>query len=189
METASEIMLCACQNLVIMFRIKYIEGALVPPPQKIENLPAYVVKLTGWFGAGELPGPTGTWGSLAALPFAYVFYHLFGVSFLFYASVICYFVGVYVCHIYVRETGDKDPKFAVIDEVAGQWFTIVFCSGSVTSFILAFFLFRAFDIIKIQPARAAEKLPGGWGVMTDDMIAGLYAGACVFFIQLIFNIA
>ncbi len=156
-------------------------------PVSAVGLPAYVLKSVGWFGVGSMKGPTGTWGSVAALPFAAVIYHLLGQQTLFFAAFACYFFGVYVCNLYVRHTKDKDPKFAVIDEVAGQWLTLA-CSlsGGWFSFVVGFFLFRFFDITKLFPANKAEELPEGWGVMTDDMIAGAYAGVTLLIIELLF---
>ena len=141
--------------------------------------------LTCWFGAGALPGPRGTWGSLAALPFAYLLLWGGGVNILFIASIIIFFVGIIVCDMYVKRTGEKDPSYAVIDEVAGQFLTLVTVSNmSLVAFVIGFFLFRFFDITKIQPAARLESLEGGLGIMADDMVAGAYAAVCLYFLQL-----
>ena len=143
--------------------------------------------LTCWFGAGALPGPRGTWGSLAALPFAYVIMLCGGMEALFVASILVFFLGVIVCDAYVKRTQTKDPSFAVIDEVAGQWLGLVTVSGmSLTMFIIGFFLFRFFDITKIQPAKRLENIDGGLGIMADDMVAGAYTAICIYFIQIYF---
>ena len=72
-----------------------------------------------------------------------------------------------------------DPGSIVIDEVAGQWLALVFAApDNPWHFFAAFLLFRFFDIIKTWPASwAQDQLPGGWGVMMDDIVAGLYAAA------------
>lgn len=139
--------------------------------------------LTCWFGAGALPGPRGTWGSLAALPFAYGLYSVGGERALVIAAIVCFFVGVIVVDLYVKRTGTKDPSFAVIDEVAGQWLTLAVTNGTLMSFVIGFFLFRFFDILKPPPARNLESLPGGLGVMADDMAAGAYAAGILYFLQ------
>jgi phosphatidylglycerophosphatase A len=78
---------------------------------------------------------------------------------------------------------DNDPKQFVLDEFAGQWVALLVLPASLTAetwaFVLVaggqFVLFRIFDIIKPPPARQAERLPAGWGILTDDLFAGLYA--------------
>ena len=71
----------------------------------------------------------------------------------------------------------RDPGLVVIDEVAGMLVTLVAVPVGVTGALIGFFAFRLFDIVKPFPARQAERLPGGWGVMVDDLVAGLYAQA------------
>jgi phosphatidylglycerophosphatase A len=72
-----------------------------------------------------------------------------------------------------------DPRQAVVDEVAGQVVTLLFAPLNGLTLALGFLLFRCFDIAKAPPVSWAERLPGGWGVMADDLLAGLYAGACL----------
>ena len=149
-----------------------------------------------FFGAGfGKPGP-GTWGSVAATLI------WFGVSKIGEPahSVNAYFVapyqvglliftligiilsialGVPAATIAARESGRKDPGFVVIDEVAGVWITLL---GAVfhpdwQHIVVALLLFRVFDIWKPFPVRQLEKLPEGWGIVFDDVAAGLYAWA------------
>ena len=143
--------------------------------------------LTGWLGVGSLPGPKGTWGSLAALPFSWVIMNYSGREGLLLASIVCCVIGIFAVNNYVRFTKTKDPSFAVIDEVAGQWLTlIVLNQPSILGFAIGFMLFRLFDIVKPFPCRFLEKLPDGLGVMADDMMAGIYAGACLYGIQIFY---
>lgn len=155
-----------------------------------KNLQIHTINLlTSWFGAGSLKGPKGTWGSLAALPFAWIILTFLGSYGLFCASILCFFLGIFVVTSYVRRTKTKDPSFAVIDEVAGQWLTLVFLNQlSIIGFALGFILFRFFDITKPPPCRYLERLPDGVGVMADDMMAGLYAGTCLYGIQIFYPI-
>ena len=84
-------------------------------------------------------------------------------------------VGVWAATAAERFFGRTDPGHVVIDEVAGQILTLLARPDANWKWLLAgFFLFRFFDIVKPFPARRAEHLPGGWGIMTDDLIAGLY---------------
>ncbi len=74
-----------------------------------------------------------------------------------------------------RATGLKDPQFVVIDEVAGQLISLLFIPVSWQSLLVAFILFRGFDMLKPPPLRRLEKLPEGTGIVVDDIGAGLYA--------------
>ena len=73
----------------------------------------------------------------------------------------------------------KDPKPVVIDEIVGMWIALLFVPYDLAYFAGTFVVFRLFDVIKPFPAGQAERLPGGWGIMLDDVIAGLYAGLAV----------
>lgn len=68
-----------------------------------------------------------------------------------------------------------DPSIVVIDEIVGMWIALFLVPKGVVAYALAFVLFRVFDVLKPQPARALERLPGGWGIMLDDVVAGAYA--------------
>jgi phosphatidylglycerophosphatase A len=132
-------------------------------------------------GIGYFPVASGTVMSIVATVLATIMAQHGGGLTLVAASLIAFAVGIWACGDHVRATGRDDPSECVIDELAGQWLA---CAGicftpiypSVASFALAFLLFRLFDILKPWPISAAEKLPGGMGVMADDMLAGLAAG-------------
>lgn len=87
-------------------------------------------------------------------------------------------IGVWASSRVAHFSGIKDPQFVVIDEVSGQLFTYLFAvaAGNWKYLLLGFILFRVFDIWKPFPARQAESLPGGWGIMVDDWAAAVYAG-------------
>jgi phosphatidylglycerophosphatase A len=68
-----------------------------------------------------------------------------------------------------------DPSIIVIDEIVGMWIALLFLPKTVPVMIIAFFAFRFFDIVKPQPARSLERIPNGWGIMLDDVVAGVYA--------------
>ena len=84
-------------------------------------------------------------------------------------------VGVLASQVTETVYQRRDPGVIVIDEVAGMLVTLMAVPVGVGGAVLAFALFRVFDILKPFPARHAERLPGGWGVMADDVIAGIYA--------------
>jgi phosphatidylglycerophosphatase A len=124
------------------------------------------------FGVGYAPVAPGTVASVVALPFAWLIASRFGSSALLTASAVAYLVGVWSTGIHAASVSRHDPSECVIDEVAGQWLACAFAPVSVLAFGIAFVIFRALDISKIWPISAGEKLPAGWGIMTDDLIAG-----------------
>lgn len=132
--------------------------------------------LATWFSSGLLPKAPGTWGSLAALPPAAVILWLFGNLGLLVATLAISLVGIWASGSYARRQGIKDPGVVVIDEVAGLWLALLpFCFEPLT-FVLAFVIFRAFDILKPWPISWADRhLADGLGIMADDILAGLYS--------------
>ncbi len=87
--------------------------------------------------------------------------------------------GVACATVTERHTGRHDPGVVVIDEVAGMLITCFWLPLGAGGVVAAFLAFRLFDIVKLAPARAMEGLPEGWGIMADDVVAGLYAYALV----------
>jgi phosphatidylglycerophosphatase A len=94
-------------------------------------------------------------------------------------------IGVIVATRVERHAGKTDPQFVVIDEVSGQLiaYSLPFVYLNWKSWLLGFILFRVFDIWKPFPARQAESLPGGWGIMADDWVAGIYAALGLWIFQ------
>jgi phosphatidylglycerophosphatase A len=136
-----------------------------------------------FLGIGKIPFGPGTWASLAALP---LFFPLMDLPFIHLPIlVIVYFLGVHASGQYAKNIGEVDPSSAVIDEVLGMGVAmfgipreapLLFGVKVLNVYvIMAFILFRLFDIWKPFPIRRLEKLPGGWGIMTDDLLAGIYA--------------
>ncbi len=150
-------------------------------------------------GLGYLPKAPGTFGSLAGVAISLGMTWLFSRKTLQYANmernanfwtvgltpayveyvivVLVALFGVIVADRAAKFAGKKDPQFVVIDEVSGQMITYFspFTLFNWKSLLLGFILFRVFDIWKPFPARQAESLPGGLGIMADDWIAGIYA--------------
>ena len=136
-----------------------------------------------FFGAGRIkPGP-GTWGSVAALLLWCAAAYLPAVRheptllpwLTAAGALLALAIGIPAGTIVAREAGVEDPQFVVIDEVAGQWIALIACPVDWKHLLLALALFRVFDIFKPPPARQLEDLHGGWGIMVDDVAAGLYA--------------
>ena len=87
--------------------------------------------------------------------------------------VVGFFVAVYTADVASREWG-KDPGRVVVDEGIGFFVTVAFLPAGWWTAIAGFFVFRALDIVKPPPARQLEALPGGWGIVVDDVVAGIY---------------
>ena len=133
-----------------------------------------------FFGAGfGKPGP-GTWGSAAAVlcwaGFGYRFSAHVLLALLIGIALTLVF-GIPAATRVARETQRPDPGFVVIDEVAGQWIALLLSPIDWRHALAAFLLFRLFDITKPFPVRRLEQLPEGWGIVIDDVGAGLYAWA------------
>jgi phosphatidylglycerophosphatase A len=139
-----------------------------------------------WFGSGLLPWAPGTWGSLAALPFAWAIASLFGERALLLAAAIVFFIGWWAAHRVARDSGIEDPGSVVVDEVAGQWLALVVTPPSWVGYIAGFLLFRLFDITKPWPARWFDRhVGGGLGIMADDIAAGFYAATALLVLLLV----
>lgn len=132
-----------------------------------------------WFGTGFLPKAPGTWGSLAALPLAWVLAERFGPYAVAGAGLALFALGLLSCRAYLAHTRIKDPGEIVIDEVAAQMIAVAPAGLDPLAFVLGFILFRVFDVMKPWPIRSLERLPGALGVMADDLLAGLFSAALV----------
>ena len=133
--------------------------------------------LATWFGAGRLRWAPGTWGSLAALPLAWLLLALGGPWLLLIAAALVFVLGLWASDRYMKAVGLHDPGAIVIDEVAGQWLTLAIAPLDPLAFLLGFVLFRVADVLKPWPANWLDRRVGGaFGVMIDDVAAAVYAG-------------
>ncbi len=137
-------------------------------------------------GVGYLRPAPGTWGSLAALPLAYILHLIGGFPLLVIATVAAFFGGLWATRVMTEGTDNHDPSEIVIDEVAGQFIAIwaisypawahgIAITALWPGWIAGFLLFRLFDITKLGPIGWADRLGDPMGVMLDDVIAGLFA--------------
>lgn len=137
---------------------------------------AYLLAI--WFGCGRSPVAPGTVGSLGALPL-YFAVRAGGPFAVLAAALAITALGIWASDVAAAAARVKDPQFIVIDEVAGTLLALAAAPTSALGIVVAVALFRLFDISKPFPARRMEKLPGGWGIMLDDVVAGLQAAAIV----------
>ena len=132
-----------------------------------------------FFGVGHMyPGP-GTWASAVTVALWWIAAHFIAPGWHVPAAILIAvavtLLGIPPSTVVARESGREDPGFVVIDEVAGQMIALVGAPLSWNYLLAGFILFRSFDILKPFPLRRLEKLPGGTGIMVDDVGAGLYA--------------
>jgi phosphatidylglycerophosphatase A len=141
------------------------------------------VAIATWFGCGYVPIAPGTAGSAAAVGIAALLALYAGWrpwEFWILAAAIVP-VAIWSAGVTARVVGKKDPRLVVVDEVAGQWFALAGATSlNWKSYLAAFLLFRLFDIWKPPPVRQLEALPGGKGIVADDVMAGLYAALVLF---------
>jgi len=143
------------------------------------SAPRWATLLATFFGIGRLkPGP-GTWASAVTVLIWWLLTRWIAPSWQAIAAAllaaVTILIGIPAATRVARAAALKDPQFVVIDEVAGQLITLIAVPVSWKSLLLGFILFRGFDIVKPPPVRQMEQLPEGWGIVIDDVGAGLYA--------------
>ena len=133
---------------------------------------------TGLYSGLMKPYP-GTWGTIPAWLIAFFLLrgdHLVLIT----ATFLCFFASVWLSGE-AEKTYGHDARVIVIDEWLGMFVSVLFIPISLVNYALAFFAFRAFDVFKFWPARQLERLPGGWGITMDDLVAGVQANLFVQF--------
>ena len=140
--------------------------------------PTWATAVSTFFGIGRLrPGP-GSWTSAATVLLWAALASVLPVAartpVAIALAVVVTLIGIPAATLVARGAGIKDPQFVVIDEVAGQLVALIAVPLAWKSFLAGFILFRAFDIVKPPPVRQLEALPGGSGIVLDDIAAGLY---------------
>ncbi|MGQ0793397.1 MAG: phosphatidylglycerophosphatase A family protein [Deltaproteobacteria bacterium] len=135
--------------------------------------------LAEFFYLGRSKVAPGTAGTLGAIPLYY--YLSVGFSPLAYFLLLGVFIilSVWAAGRASSASGEEDPQWVVIDEVAGYLVTMFLIAPTLLNIALGFILFRLFDIVKPPPARRFESLPGGIGIVADDVMAGIYANAAL----------
>jgi phosphatidylglycerophosphatase A len=148
-------------------------SAGVPPA------PLWASLVATFFGAGRLrPGP-GSWGSAATVLLWWLLSRRIAAGWqtcaVILLAVFVVAIGIPAATQVARASGLKDPQFVVIDEVAGQLITLIAAPVTWKTLLAGFILFRGFDIVKPPPVRQLEQLPEGYGIVLDDVGAGVYA--------------
>ncbi len=145
---------------------------------------------TGLF-VGKIPKIPGTAGTLVGI-FPILIYWTRGGEYTLlnqiFITLAVFFVGVWASTYLVEKYKEKDPEYIVIDEIAGYMVSMIGFYPSWQHLLIAFILFRIFDILKPPPIKVFEKLPSGLGVMADDIIAGVYTWLCMYLLVKFFGI-
>ncbi len=132
-----------------------------------------------FFYSGLAPKAPGTVGSIAAGIVGFIILQYFHTDTLFLLTILITLISVKEINRYEKISGTHDDKSIVIDEVVGMWLAFVLSSGTVTQMLLSFIYFRIFDIWKPSFIGKIDRdVKGGWGVMGDDILAGILAGIC-----------
>jgi len=151
------------------------------------KVPEFSLLIGSFFGAGYLPGAPGTWGSFFSLiPIWFVLEAdpLYGIPLL---TLLAILLSLAFSDRCVRSWGD-DPSRFVLDEFAGQSLAFLFITPlddpvwNMAILTAGFVLFRFFDILKPLGVNSLQKLPGKFGILADDILAGIYAAACLHFV-------
>jgi phosphatidylglycerophosphatase A len=151
----------------------------LPETDSRASAPSWATVISTFFGIGRLrPGP-GTWASAATVLLWAALARALAPSLrtpvaIAFAAVVT-LIGIPAATAVARGSGEKDPQFVVIDEVAGQLVALVAVPLAWKTFLAGLILFRVFDIVKPPPVRQLEALPEGAGIVLDDVAAGLYA--------------
>ncbi len=141
----------------------------------------FLSKLAEVYPIGHVQYAPGTLASLVALVFGYYILTICKINFFLLFVFIFVIFSYLICEAHIKVYNKKDPNEVVVDEFAGQFIAILGIIDSnnisyiLTSLLFSFVLFRFFDITKLGPIKKFEKLPGGIGIIADDLVAGLFA--------------
>lgn len=155
----------------------------IPSEKARTRPPLGVLLIATALGAGLLPGAPGTFGTLVAVPLAWGLDRLGELWFLV-ATVLISAIGSWAADVYCNTTRRHDNQQIVIDEVAGYLVTLAPVARTPANLAIGFVLFRLFDIWKPPPVRWIDRhVHGGFGVVADDLGAGVYGAICLYAID------
>jgi len=155
-------------------------GPAAPPATAMDRL-AHVLAV--WFGCGHVPVAPGLAGTLGAIPL-YLLLRPRGAGVVAGMAALLTIVGIWAAERVARRLGGKDPQIICIDETAGVFVTWIAAKPTLFGLLAGVVLFRLFDQTKPWPARAAERrLPGGFGIVLDDVAAGIWGAAVLLILR------
>ncbi len=134
---------------------------------------------TGFY-VGRFRYAPGTVGTLLGIPLVYLLVHKLWLTLLF--GILLLIVAVWSSNYMVELTREKDPEDVVIDEIVGYYFSFLFVEPTLKAMLLGFIIFRMLDILKPFPINLFERLPKGYGVIFDDLVAGVITSLILYFL-------
>lgn len=129
-----------------------------------------------FFGVGYIPIAPGTVTSLIVVVLYWLVLSQLSWPIFLLILILLFLLGVFVSSVHSSAIKHKDPQSVTIDEALGQLIPLFLLKPTWGLLLAAFLLFRFFDILKPFPVNRAENFPSGWGIMLDDVVAGLYSG-------------
>ena len=139
------------------------------------------------FGLGYISKFPGTLASFITIVFVYLIITLVGSGVFFVAFLIYFVSSFFLIRNFIKKKKNKDPKEVVIDEHVGQCIPLIYCESSFDQFLIAFILFRFFDILKPFPVSYFDKIKNEYGVLLDDVTAGLLTLISFILFDALFN--
>lgn len=138
------------------------------------------------FGIGFLPVMPGTYASFFSCVIVYFFMNSLWKPYQLICYAVIFFVGALMSYKIEKMTGEEDPRIIVIDEYVGQGIALIMADRHIILYAIGFLMFRIMDIFKPFPVNRLEKVKCGFGVMLDDLMAGIYAFILVVLIRFLF---
>jgi phosphatidylglycerophosphatase A len=140
-----------------------------------EKRPFLVYLFATFFGSGYMPLAPGTAGTLAAIPLYLLLAFFLSPFYYVIITAVLFIAGVLAADFVSKQMGGADPKMVVIDEVVGYLVVMFLFPPTFRTVILGFLVFRALDVLKPPPAYQFDRMEGGFGIMMDDVVSGIYA--------------
>ena len=138
------------------------------------------------FGLGYVTKFPGTLASLTILPFIWALKSIVNFqTLLFIFTLFCIF-SFFICSLALKNIEEKDPSYIVIDEYVGQFLSLLFCEETILNYFFGFIFFRIFDILKPFPINFFDKLNNSFGVIMDDIVAGIFSATLLYFVIKLF---
>ena len=134
------------------------------------------------FGVGKIPFFPGSLASLSILPIIWVIKKNQSTEFFLIVIAIYLIISYFLIKVCISNQSNKDPSYIVVDEHLGQAVTLLFCDEVLIEYFFAFLLFRFFDILKPFPINYFDNIKNPFGVIGDDILAGIISGLIILFV-------
>lgn len=138
------------------------------------------------FGLGYVTKFPGTLASLTILPFIWALKSIVNFQTLLFIFILFCLFSFFICSLALKNIEEKDPSYIVIDEYVGQFLSLLFCEETILNYFFGFIFFRIFDILKPFPINFFDKLNNSFGVIMDDIFAGIFSATLLYFVIKLF---